>query len=147
MSILIIADGIFEVRSTAGDTHLGGEDIDIRLTQHFSEEFKRKHRIDLTGNKRALRRLKTACERCKRILSSATSAGIEIDSLADGIDMNSSITRAKFDDLNSDIFRRTLEPVERAMRDAKIGKDKVSAANCSSSSYESKPKICEVVYE
>lgn len=125
VSILLIAGGIFEVRSTAGDTHLGGEDIDGRMVQYFKEEFKRKFKTDISNNKRALRRLQTACERTKRTLSSATQANIEIDSLADGIDFYSSITRAKFEELNSDIFNRTLEPVEKALRDAKIGKSKV----------------------
>lgn len=125
VSILLIAGGIFEVKSTAGDTHLGGEDIDSRMVQHFKEEFKRKYKADISNNKRALRRLQTACERAKRTLSSATQANIEIDSLADGIDFYSSITRAKFDELNSDIFKRTLEPVEKALRDAKISKNKV----------------------
>lgn len=125
VSILLIAGGIFEVKSTAGDTHLGGEDIDSRMVQHFKEEFKKKYKADISNNKRALRRLQTACERAKRTLSSATQANIEIDSLADGIDFYSNITRAKFDELNSDIFKRTLEPVEKALRDAKISKNKV----------------------
>lgn len=125
VSILNIAGGIFEVKSTAGDTHLGGEDIDNRLVQHFSEEFKRKNHVDIMSNKRALRRLQTACERAKRTLSSANQTSIEIDSLADSIDFYANISRAKFEELNSDIFRRTLPPVEKALHDAKISKDKV----------------------
>lgn len=125
VSILLIADGIFEVKSTAGDTHLGGEDIDNRMVQYYLEEFKRRNKIDISSNKRALRRLKTACERAKRILSSSTQTNIEIDSLSDGIDLYISLTRAKFEELNNDIFRRTLEPVEKAIKDAKITKNKV----------------------
>lgn len=125
VSILLIAGGIFEVKATAGDTHLGGEDIDVRLVQNFADEFKRKFKIDIMENKRALRRLQTACERAKRTLSSATQANIEIDSLADGVDLYTSITRARFEELNSDIFRRTLEPVEKALKDAKMSKNAV----------------------
>lgn len=122
VSILSIDDGIFEVKSTAGDTHLGGEDFDNRLVNHFAQEFKRKHKKDLTSNKRALRRLRTACERAKRTLSSSTQASIEIDSLFEGIDYYTSITRARFEELNADLFRSTMEPVEKAIRDAKMDK-------------------------
>jgi L1 cell adhesion molecule like protein len=122
VSILSIDDGIFEVKSTAGDTHLGGEDFDNRLVNHFAQEFKRKHKKDLTSNKRALRRLRTACERAKRTLSSSTQASIEIDSLFEGIDFYTSITRARFEELNADLFRSTMEPVEKAIRDAKMDK-------------------------
>lgn len=122
VSILSIDDGIFEVKSTAGDTHLGGEDFDNRLVNHFVQEFKRKHKKDLTTNKRALRRLRTACERAKRTLSSSTQASIEIDSLFEGTDFYTSITRARFEELNADLFRSTMEPVEKAIRDAKMDK-------------------------
>merc|ERR1711874_165103 len=122
VSVLSIEDGIFEVKSTAGDTHLGGEDFDNRLVNHFIQEFKRKHKKDLTGNKRALRRLRTACERAKRTLSASAQANIEIDSLFEGIDFYTSITRARFEELCSDLFKGTLEPVEKAMRDAKLDK-------------------------
>jgi len=125
VSILTIEDGIFEVKSTAGDTHLGGEDFDNRMVNHFVQEFKRKHKKDLTSNKRALRRLRTACERAKRTLSSSTQASIEIDSLFEGIDFYSTITRARFEELNADLFRSTLEPVEKALRDAKLDKAQV----------------------
>ena len=125
VSVLTIDDGIFEVKSTAGDTHLGGEDFDNRMVNHFVEEFKRKHKKDLTSNKRALRRLRTACERAKRTLSSSTQASIEIDSLYEGIDFYSSITRARFEELCADLFRSTLEPVEKAMRDAKMDKAQI----------------------
>jgi len=125
VSILSIDDGIFEVKSTAGDTHLGGEDFDNRLVNHFAQEFKRKHKKDLTTNKRALRRLRTACERAKRTLSSSTQASIEIDSLFEGTDFYTSITRARFEELNADLFRSTMEPVEKAIRDAKMDKGSI----------------------
>jgi len=125
VSILALDDGIFEVKATAGDTHLGGEDFDNRLVNHFINEFKRKNKKDITGNKRSLRRLRTACEKAKRTLSSATQASIEIDSLFEGIDFYSSITRARFEELCSDLFRGTLEPVESALRDAKMGKNEI----------------------
>ena len=126
VSILTIDDGsLFEVRSTAGDTHLGGEDIDNRMVNHFVEEFKRKYKKDLKGNSRALRRLRTACERAKRSLSSSTQASIEIDSLAEGIDFYSKITRAKFEELCNDLFLSCLEPVEKALRDAKLQKNQI----------------------
>merc|ERR1712110_1189243 len=123
LSLLTIDDGIFEVKATAGDTHLGGEDFDNRLVNHFVQEFKRKHKKDLTGNARAMRRLRTACERAKRTLSASAQASIEIDSLFEGIDFYTSITRARFEDLCADLFRGTLEPVEKVLRDAKIDKD------------------------
>jgi len=122
VSILNIEGGIFEVKSTAGDTHLGGEDFDNRLVDHFVTEFKRKHKKDISGNKRALRRLRTACERAKRTLSASAQANIEIDSLFEGIDFYTSITRARFEELCSDLFKGTLEPVEKALRDAKLDK-------------------------
>merc|ERR1712156_860422 len=126
VSILTIEDGIFEVKSTAGDTHLGGEDFDNRMVNHFVQEFKRKHKKDLTGNKRALRRLRTACERAKRTLSASAQANLEIDSLFEGIDFYTSITRARFEELCSDLFKGTLEPVEKAMRDAKLDKSSIN---------------------
>ncbi|CAD5219346.1 unnamed protein product [Bursaphelenchus okinawaensis] len=126
VSILTIEDGIFEVKSTAGDTHLGGEDFDNRLVNHFVQEFKRKHKKDLASNPRALRRLRTACERAKRTLSSSTQASIEIDSLFDGIDFYTNITRARFEELCADLFRNTMDPVEKALRDAKMDKSQVN---------------------
>merc|ERR1711902_76251 len=126
VSILSIEGGIFEVKSTAGDTHLGGEDFDNRMVDHFVSEFKRKHKKDLSGNKRALRRLRTACERAKRTLSASAQASIEIDSLFEGIDFYTSITRARFEELCSDLFKGTLEPVEKAMRDAKLDKSSIN---------------------
>jgi len=105
---------------------LVGEDFDNRMVNHFVQEFKRKHKKDLITNKRSLRRLRTACERAKRTLSSSAQASIEIDSLFEGIDFYTSLTRARFEELNADLFRGTLEPVEKALRDAKMGKDQVS---------------------
>merc|ERR1712029_837943 len=125
VSLLTIEEGIFEVKSTAGDTHLGGEDFDNRLVNHFVNEFKRKHKKDLSSNARALRRLRTACERAKRTLSSSAQTSIEIDSLYEGIDFYTSITRARFEELCQDLFRSTMEPVERVLRDAKIDKSSV----------------------
>jgi len=123
VSVLSIEDGIFEVKSTAGDTHLGGEDFDNRLVNHFIQEFKRKNKKDISNNKRSIRRLRTACERAKRTLSNSAQAAIEIDSLFEGIDFYTSITRARFEELCSDLFRATMDPVEKALRDAKLDKN------------------------
>ena len=113
------------MKATAGDTHLGGEDFDNRLVDHFCKEFKRKHKHDLSKNDRSMRRLRTACERAKRTLSASARASIEIDSLFDGIDFNTSITRARFEDLCGDFFRNTLVPVEKVLKDSGISKNKV----------------------
>lgn len=125
VSILAIEDGIFEVKSTAGDTHLGGEDFDNRLVNHFMQDFKRKHKKDMSQNKRSLRRLRTACERAKRTLSTSATANLEIDALFEGIDFYTNISRARFEELCSDLFRSTMAPVESALRDAKMGKDEI----------------------
>lgn len=125
VSVLNICGGIFEVKSTAGDTHLGGEDFDNRLVTHFVDEFKRKFKKDISANKRALRRLRTAAERAKRTLSSSAQANIEIDSLHEGVDFYTSITRARFEELCADLFRGTLEPVEKALRESKLDKSKI----------------------
>ncbi|XP_010273661.1 PREDICTED: heat shock 70 kDa protein-like [Nelumbo nucifera] len=125
VSLLTIEEGIFEVKATAGDTHLGGEDFDNRLVNHFVAEFKRKHKKDISSNARALRRLRTACERAKRTLSSTTQTTIEIDSLYEGIDFYATITRARFEELNMDLFRKCMEPVEKCLRDSKIDKSQV----------------------
>eukprot|EP00475_Leptophrys_vorax_P019032 TRINITY_DN25_c0_g1_i6.p1 TRINITY_DN25_c0_g1~~TRINITY_DN25_c0_g1_i6.p1 ORF type:complete len:648 (+),score=264.33 TRINITY_DN25_c0_g1_i6:56-1999(+) len=125
VSLLTIEEGIFEVKATAGDTHLGGEDFDNRLVQFCCEDFKKRHKKDLTGNQRALRRLRTQCERAKRTLSSSTQTNIEIDSLFDGVDYNCTITRAKFEALCADYFKDTLIPVEKVLRDAKMSKSDV----------------------
>merc|ERR1712164_140825 len=125
VSLLTIDDGIFEVKATAGDTHLGGEDFDNRLVNHFVQEFKRKNKADISGNARSLCRLRTACERAKRQLSSGTNATIEIDSLHEGQDLYSSITRARFEDLCGDLFQQCLAPVEKVLRDAGVSKSAV----------------------
>nr|CAH7724254.1 unnamed protein product [Callosobruchus chinensis] len=129
VSILLIAGGIFEVKATSGDTHLGGEDIDARMTQHFVEEFKRKNKIDIKDNKRALRRLQTACERAKRALSLATQASIEIDFLDIHLLPHhlcrNNFSRATFEEINNDIFMRTIEPVEKAVKDARLTKNQI----------------------
>jgi len=126
VSILAIDEGsLFEVKSTAGDTHLGGEDFDNRLVTHFAEEFKRKCKKDIGGNARALRRLRTACERAKRTLSSSTEASLEIDALHDGVDFYAKITRARFEEMCMDLFRSTLAPVEKALADAKMDKSNI----------------------
>ncbi|CAL9184857.1 unnamed protein product, partial [Musa hybrid cultivar] len=125
VSLLTIEEGIFEVMATAGDTHLGGEDFDNRLVNHFVQEFRRKHKKDISGDPRALRRLRTACERAKRTLSSTAQTTIEIDSLYEGINFYSAITRARFEELNMDLFRKCMEPVEKCLRDAKMDKSSV----------------------
>ena len=125
VSLLKTADGIIEVLATGGDTHLGGEDFDNRLVEHFSKEFKRINKKDLSDNSRSLRRLKTACENAKITLSSSTKATVEIDSLYEGIDFVSSITRARFEDLCSDLFREALKPVDQVLLDAKLSKSQV----------------------
>ena len=123
VTLLTIDGGIFEVKATAGDTHLGGEDFDNRLVTHFVDEFKRKNKgKDLTTSQRALRRLRTACERAKRALSAAAQASVEIDSLFENVDFSSTITRARFEELCADLFKSTLQPVERVLADSKIDK-------------------------
>jgi heat shock protein 1/8 len=125
VSILTIEDAIFEVKATAGDTHLGGEDFDSRMVEYFMEEFKRKHKKDLIESKKSVRRLRTACENAKRTLSSSTVATIEIDSLFEGIDFNTSITRAKFENICEDLFKKTMDPVEQVLRDSKLSKSEI----------------------
>ncbi|KAJ8445175.1 hypothetical protein Cgig2_029547 [Carnegiea gigantea] len=125
VSLLTIEEGIFEVKATAGDTHLGGEDFDNRLVNFCVQEFKRRHKKDISNNPRALRRLRTACERAKRTLSSTAQTTIEIDSLYEGIDFYTTITRARFEELCMDLFRKCMEPVEKCLRDAKIDKSQV----------------------
>ncbi|CAA0806478.1 Heat shock 70 kDa protein 5 [Striga hermonthica] len=117
VSLLTIEEGIFEVKATAGDTHLGGEDFDNRLVNHFVSEFRRKHKKDISGSARALRRLRTACERAKRTLSSTTQTTIEVDSLFEGIDFYATITRARFEELCMDLFLKCMEPIEKAVEE------------------------------
>ena len=125
MYLLTLEDAIFEVKATAGDTHLGGEDFDNRLVNHFVQEFKRKHKKDIKDNPRSMRRLRTACERAKRTLSASTQTSIEIDSLFDGIDFFSSITRARFEELCMDLFRASMDPVEKVLKDSKMSKSQI----------------------
>ncbi len=125
VTLLTIDDGIFEVKSTAGDTHLGGEDFDSRLVNHCLEDFKRKNKVDISTNQRAVRRLRSACERVKRTLSSAATATVEIESLYEGKDYSLQITRARFEELCADLFRSCIDPVEKVLRDGKLDKSKV----------------------
>ena len=126
VTLLILDDGVFEVKATAGCTRLGGEDIDNRLTDYVISEFQKKNKeAKIRENARAMRRIKTACEKAKRILSSSTTTNIEVDSLIDGIDLNLQLTRAKFEELCADIFRSALDPVDRVLTDAKVSKAQV----------------------
>ena len=125
VSLLSIEDGIFEVKATAGDTHLGGEDFDNLLVNHFKGEFKRKNKVDISDNKKSVRRLKTACERAKRTLSSSATATIELDSLYEGIDLFTSITRAKFESICMNLFQKCINPVQKVLTDAKISKSQI----------------------
>jgi L1 cell adhesion molecule like protein len=125
VSLLAIDDGIFEVKATAGDTHLGGEDFDNILMKYFIDEFKRKHKVDISDNKRSLRRLKTACERAKRTLSSSATASIELESLFEGIDFFTSISKARFESLCMNLFQKCINPVSRVLQDAGISKSSV----------------------
>jgi len=122
VSILTIKDNIFQVKATAGNTHLGGEDFDNRMLNYFVQEFKRKNEVDISGSSKALRRLRTACERAKRILSFLVVATIEVDSLFQGIDFSSSINRAKFEELNLDLLNDCINTVESCIMDAKMDK-------------------------
>ena len=125
LSVLTLDDGVFEVKATAGDTHLGGEDFDNTLVSYCVEEFKKKHKMDISNNAKALRRLRTVCERAKRTLSSATQATIEADSLADGFDFQTVLTRAKFESMCDSFFRRTVAPLDRLLLDAKLDKNQI----------------------
>ncbi|KAL0095833.1 heat shock 70 kDa protein 2 [Phycomyces blakesleeanus] len=125
VSLLTISGGVFAVKATAGNTHLGGEDFDNTLVNHFVQEIKRKHKKDISDDARALRRLRSASERAKRTLSSLTQTTVEVDSLFEGVDFQSNITRAKFEEINSTSFNGTVEPVERVLKDAKIDKKNV----------------------
>ena len=125
LSILTLDDGVFEVKSTAGDTHLGGEDFDNTLVSYCCDEFRKKTKVDISGNPRALRRLRTVCERAKRTLSSATQATIEVDSLFEGHDFQTTLTRAKFESMCESFFRRTIAPLDGLIRDAKMDKGQI----------------------
>lgn len=125
VTVLTIDEGIFEVKATGGNSHLGGEDIDNLLVKHFAEEFKRKYKKDISDNTRAIKRLKMACERTKRTLSSSTTANIEIESLYDGIDFASSISRARFDEMSMDLYRKCMSSVEQVLLDSGLSKSDI----------------------
>lgn len=125
VSLLTLDGGLFEVKATCGDPHLGGEDIDNRIVEHVVQDFKRKNKKDITSNARAMKRVKTSAERAKRVLSSSSSTSIEIDSLYDGIDFQMTLTRARLEELCSDIFRKAMDPVEQVLRDAKMSKSDI----------------------
>jgi len=124
VSLITVDDGIFEVKATGGDGHLGGEDLDNRMVEFLLEDIRKKHKKDLKDNSKCIRRMKTACERAKRSLSSTTTATIEIDAL-DGLDYTFQFSRAKFEDICSDLFHKTMKPVEQVLRDAKVSKSQV----------------------
>ncbi|KAL8286165.1 hypothetical protein RQP46_004653 [Phenoliferia psychrophenolica] len=125
VSLLAITGGVFAVKATAGDTHLGGEDFDNALLEHFKKEFEKKTKLDISDDARALRRLRSACERAKRTLSSVTQTTVEVDSLFQGTDFSASISRARFEEINATTFRSTLDPVEKVLKDAKMDRAKV----------------------
>jgi len=125
ISLLSLEDGIFEVKATSGNTHLGGEDIDNRVVNYIVDEFKKKHKINLIDNKKCLRRIRSVVEKAKHSLSGLTQTTIELDSLYEGIDFSTVLNRAKFESLCSDIFQKTLEPVDKVLKDAKLSKAEV----------------------
>jgi len=125
VSILTIDNGVFEVISTNGDTHLGGEDFDQRVMQYFIKLVKKKYKKDLTTDKRAMQKLRRACERAKRALSSQHQVRVEVESLIDGIDLSEPLTRARFEELNADLFKKTMTPVKKAMNDAGLEKSEI----------------------
>lgn len=125
VSLLSIENGVFEVQATSGDTHLGGEDFDYKIVRHLIKAFKKKHGIDVSDNNKALAKLKREAEKAKRALSSQMSTRIEIDSFVDGIDLSETLTRAKFEELNLDLFKKTLKPVEKVLQDSGLEKKDV----------------------
>jgi len=125
VSILAIDNGVFEVLATSGDTHLGGEDFDQRVMDHFIRLIKRKHGKDISKDGRALGKLRRECERAKRALSNQHQVRVEIESLFDGVDFSEQLTRAKFEELNMDLFKKTLGPVKKAIADAKLKKSDI----------------------
>jgi heat shock protein 1/8 len=125
VTLLSIDDGVFEVKATGGDGHLGGEDFDHRLVEYCMQEYKKKYKTDISDNMKARRRLHNVCERAKRTLSTAMTATIEVDALHEGNDFQCTITRAKFEQLCDDLFKKALAPVEQVMKDAKMAKDQV----------------------
>jgi len=146
VSLLSIDDGVFEVKATSGNGHLGGEDFDNRMVEYCVQEIKRKHKKDITTSQKAIRRLRTACERAKRTLSTSAQANIEIDALFEGMDYNTIITRAKFEDLNLDYFNKCLEPVMQVLSDSKISKSMIDEVILVGGSTRI-PKIQELISE
>jgi heat shock 70kDa protein 1/2/6/8 len=125
VSILTLDEGVFEVKATAGDTHLGGEDFDTEIVNFCVQEFKKKHKKDMTKNKRSMRRLRTACEKAKRILSSSTTTVVEVDSIFEGLDFHVSLTRAKFENICGHIFNKCIDPVNRVLKDSSLSKGSI----------------------
>ncbi|KAL1844941.1 hypothetical protein VTK73DRAFT_1476 [Phialemonium thermophilum] len=125
VSLLSIDQGVFEVLATAGDTHLGGEDFDQRIINHLAKSYNKKHNVDVTKDPKAMGKLKREAEKAKRTLSSQMSTRIEIESFFDGKDFSETLTRAKFEELNMDLFKKTLKPVEQVLKDAKVKKDEI----------------------
>ena len=125
VSLLTLEGGVFEVLATAGDTHLGGEDFDQRLAQHFAKLFHKKHGVNIMKDERALAKLKSEVEKAKRDLSSTIQTKIHIESLVDGIDFEETITRARFEELCADLFKSTLKPVEKVLSDSGLKKSEI----------------------
>lgn len=125
VSILTIDEGVFEVISTSGDTHLGGADFDQRVMDYFIKLIKKKHNKDISTDKRAIQKLKREVETAKRRLSSTMTAQIEIEDLVEGLDLNEELTRAKFEELNADLFKKTIGPVQTALEDSGLKKSEV----------------------
>ena len=125
VTLMNIDNGLFEVKATSGDAHLGGMDMDNKLVDHFAKEFQRRNKKDITSNPRAMKRLRLQCETLKKTLSTSATASVEIDSLHEGIDFSATITRARFEELCGDIFRRAMEPVDKVLKDAKLDKTQV----------------------
>ncbi|PKK74043.1 heat shock protein 70 [Rhizophagus irregularis] len=157
VSLLSIDDGVFEVLATAGDTHLGGEDFDNRVIDHFVKLYKKKNKIDVTQDLKAMGKLKREVEKVKRTLSSQMSTRVEIESFYDGKDFSETLTRAKFEELNNDLFRKTLKPVEQVLKDANIDKKDVhdivlfvllhSKSQIFSTAADNQPTVLIQVYE
>jgi len=146
VSILSLEEGLFEVRSTNGHTHLGGEDFDNRLVEYCAGEFRRKHNVDIKENAKALRRLRGYCEKAKRALSSSTQTTIDIDALMDGKDLNLVLTRAKFEELCMDLFKKCIPPLDNVLRDAKFSKSDIHDVVLVGGSTRI-PKVCQMVQE
>jgi hypothetical protein len=141
VSLLSIEDGVFEVLATAGDTHLGGEDFDNRVIDYFVKEYKKKSGSDVSANKRAMGKLKREVEKAKRTLSNQQSVRVEIEAFENGNDFSETLTRAKFEELNMDLFRKTMKPVEQVLKDAGVKKDQIDDV----SSVRRPPENCHLI--